>query len=245
MAFFPYFRDRAANARALADSEDPTLPGPKKYLPEAMTLATAGLDQLAAHWSRVFQVKGSKGAIAHHERMARFLEAHGSAWIWDRVAVPHLFRGAASEKRPDLVAMIEKLPDCRTSPGAERSFEKDVKWSEACRLLGNSHGAAFDEGWFGRFRYGSILYYEYRNAWVHVGEGPGTMTPMWESQKGDRPWYANYATGGKSLGDDPFTKRVLMFPPTVILDTFVRAIDSFEVLCTRDGVDPCDGFPEF
>lgn len=228
--FFKYFRQRILNIRALGSVEAPRVPGyAGSMLGEQLILASSGIDTLACHWARVWRVSSPQGAPRHVDRMRLFLAQHGDTTIWNRVAMPHFFRDRLIE--PAFLERVDKLPLVYTEQSARRKYTDDCLLDELRRQL-KPLTRAEDES-FSRHTYGSILYENYRNVWVHRGGGPGGSQSILDGLRDDEPFYENWiAEGGTE------TKRVLMLPINLLLRTYECAIESLERACIAEQKDP-------
>lgn len=233
--FFNYFRQRAANAAAVANLQVPEIDGfPGRAVAEQLILVTAGIEALAGYWDRMF----SKQIVHGGARVVAFLEAHGEADVWSRVSLPPLVR-YARKQRAKLVPALLKLPKARTPPAQKRDFRDDPTWDELITHL-RKELPSLNTGDLPPFRYSHILYTQYRCAWVHGLSGPGSGASMWSNMQGDEPWYDNWSAGPRTFNEenDYGTRRVLVLPVGLLSNTYSRAIDSLHRAVDAAGIDP-------
>lgn len=224
-AFFDYFRRRLDVARNLRPTPG-TSPG--ELSPDQHILVGSGLDALANHWSRL-----AGGPKQGQQRLAEFLFQHGGHGCFGRVAGPYLLRHALEHERRKLAAdpsfAGSHVSAIRESIGVAPSGPRVVAWKEdedVATMVAKPALASVPQDWFDRYRYGGVVYSAHRCAWVHeFDEGdltdrslsPDRWEPVYEQRKGT---------------------RILVLPGTFMLATYERAIDSFDVFCTRRGVWP-------
>ena len=234
--FFGWFRQREANARHLLLSPAPVVTkyASAKFEPDVHVLIAAGLDSLASYWQPTYRPDLSKAP--HGRRMGEFLVTHADADIFSRVSGPRLRARAAKLLSPDAIALIRKLVGTQETTGTVRHYFDDLPLdSLATNPQLTQLGATRD--WLLPSRFGEILYKDYRCGWVHdlrhpeelaYGDlGIGRSTPVYENMSVMRE------------GQWRKTHRIF-FPTVFLLDTYARAVESFERDCLRDRIDPRD-----
>jgi hypothetical protein len=227
--FFDYFRQRVRNIRTIGLINADVVAGyPGSMVGEQLILATCGIDTLASHWARVWNISGAKGPLPHGERMTRFLDVHGDASIWNRVAVPHIIRDTSTNGTA-LAERVRKLPNAVTTRGRMREYRSDLLLNDLLERLRPETPA--EKKCILKHTYSNILYKTYRNAWVHDGGGPGTGRVEWHGLSAEEPSYDNWVVGNG-------TKRVLVLPIGLLLRTYEKAIESFWQACVDEGKDP-------
>src|SRR4051812_18034376 len=94
--FFHWYRQRLANVRALFDAAAPetSVKAMANFEPDQHVLIATGLDSLANAWARVYPPPKPQKP---DERMGEFLQLHGGAQIFSRVAGPIAFEQAQKE----------------------------------------------------------------------------------------------------------------------------------------------------
>jgi hypothetical protein len=233
-SFFNYFRQRVANIRAIGSIGAPQVANyPGSMLGEQLILATSGIDTLASHWARIWEVSGPQGRLPHAERMVRFLAIHGDAAVWNRLAIPHVIRDSTIALA--LTDRVRQLPGASTQRGRKRDYREDHSWDDVCTQV--QPLAPADESRLRGHMYSAYLYKRYRNVWIHRGAGPGTSMPPWQGLTGDEPYYENWAAESGS-------RRVLVLPVSLLVSTYEHAIESLQRACVEASKDPFVGIDE-
>lgn len=81
--------------------------------------------------------------------------------------------------------------------------------------------------WLERWRYGGVIYSEYRCAWVHEFDEGRVTDHSFSLDHSHEPVY-------ESLNG----ARILVLPGPFLLDTYKHAIDSFEQWCQQYHISP-------
>jgi len=255
-AFFGWFRRRHANASALTTVPPPEHPTARagSFVPEQHVLIGAGIEALANSWARLFRPNLLLRGRPAGARWSEFLvDNANSSGIFSRVSGPMLGdeleqRGAANEAL--VVRQLVRDTDDHRG-GMVRFADEDPDYATfathpevtALRL---DPGRRYIE----RFRYGEVLYSEYRCYWAHslsesdkLARSDFDELTGWDDESSVRVRYVNW---GVRRGPTPphgearllVKERRPLFTLKWLLRIYLEAIDTFERRCVAEESDP-------
>lgn len=253
---FGWYRRRYANAAALRDLKPPD-EGTATFAPEQHVLIGAGLDAMATDWADVFRPELSSEGASAANRLHEFLEQHAEhEAIFQKVAAPMLadwlvdheeaiaaavVRRIAGDVRNGIVRYASEDPDFlafSTHPEFARIDMRPAPGKQKRRPIPVR-----------RFRFGEVLYRDYRCGWVHNLRGSERLAPS-DANEGvtwtdydSRVRYQNISElrrkpGGNDSEWDFVPRRRPVFSIPWLLARYAQAIASFEVQCVREQRDP-------
>jgi hypothetical protein len=227
--FFDFFRRRVANIEALGAMSAGGVDSSWRSSVDAdqHVLIATGLDSLANHWAKTTGIR----KLRNGERFARFLSNHGSHLSFDRLAIPHLLARAVREQRNDMTTRFQ---------GWMRGFAHGLvrKWPDdpETESVLNSSDSEEDREWIRRSGYGRVLYSDYRCGWLHEFQAPALASDYDASTK--EPRYQNLSTFEGTPVPRLIQHRRPYFPKDFLLETYRRAVGSFERECKDRGTCP-------
>jgi hypothetical protein len=238
--FFGWFRERHSSIERLSRLTMP--PGmeevPLNILPDQAILVSAGIDSLATHWKRLYQLSIQNAS----QRMGEFLIKYSRSEIWRRYSLPDLLRRARMHDnyRPletSLKAIQLHLPIGRVrywhhDPEGEVLLNDDPDLNSSALHVQWKKGKSGQpdetlESWLRRSRYGELFYSKYRCPWIHESKSDKDISadsfldvnvPHYDNSKG-RP-------------------RRLVFPLAFMLRTYAEVIGQFENACEASMLNP-------
>jgi hypothetical protein len=245
--FFSWFRQRRANAEALPNHPPPQIPnGRPSFVPDQHVLIGAGLDALATAWGETFAPDARRGG----ERWQRFLLETTGPSLFGRIAAPLLVDALVKDKLVDEAVVVRRVVRDERHSGTVRfpvesdpmfddfmahreivPLKLDRRWERGSAMYGGVE----------RFRFGEVLYKEYRCHWVHrmyasSALGPSDMDDRigWADLR-NRVRYHNIST---IRGDRLIPHRRPIFSIPWLLATYDAALDAFEARCLAEHREP-------
>jgi len=253
--FFRWYRRRHANVSALSvvqpEGQDRR---PGIFLPEQHVLIGSALDAMATDWARVFRPELNTDGAPAGNRMSEFLRANANkTGIFDKVAAPMLADHLQAEGEDQAATVVRKVTGDRRN-GIVRFAEEDPAYgwmtahAEIVALdLNNRLRPRRPRRALDRFRYGEVIYADYRCHWSHNLRGSERLAAsnhnemMGCAEEMDhRVRYENVSImNAQRTGWTPLRRPV--FSLRWLLAIYQEAIDSFERQCVEQRRDPMPG----
>jgi hypothetical protein len=252
-SYFGWFRRRHANAVALTGVSPPEHPTARagSFVPEQHVLIGAGIEALATGWARLLKPEGAEGPAG--VRWSEFLiENANSSGIFSRVSGPML--GDALEHAGAISAALLVrqlvLDTDEHRGGIVRFADEDPDYATfVARPEVVSLHLPPKKRYVERFRFGEVLYSEYRCHWVHTLAGSDKIArsdfDTFTGQDDESSVRVRYVNWGVRPADEAHGRRRLLvkerrplFTLKWLLDIYGEAIDTFERFCVTENRDP-------
>lgn len=257
---FGWYRRRLANARALANVPAPEAKDARaaSYVPEQHVLIGCALDAIAIDWAHVYRQDLTQDGASSANRFSEFLYAHANAsGIFSRVAAPMLVDWLKAEGEAQVADKFAYVVgDVRS--GIVRNADEDPLFSKlendpsvtALQLPPSKPNGKPRSLPLRSYRFGEVLYREYRCWWAHNFRGSPKLASSdtnqwmgWRDQ--DRTVrYQNYSQLREESGAvHQISMRRPVFSMEWLFGIYEQAVDSFEKQCRADRKDPTQYIP--
>ncbi len=255
--YFKYVRGRASNLRRLLTDHG------RDFIVERHIVLAVMMDGLAARWAHV-----TRKSLAAGARMCEFLLSYASP-NFARCSGPDLLRRARRDGYAALIAPIESALTFHPLKGVVRDWHEDPLVADLLRSTQIVAAAGTIEWkkagglpiWLSQSRFGEMLYYNFRNAFVHsLGPNMDLVPVDGDPEFNDEPNYEN-VTHLVDITDDkvePFsherpdpedavdpegrytwyTRKTPRVQFLFLLDVLDTVIAGFERECRERGLDP-------